>query len=102
MTPSKQWRSFIDVVLDPPRRFVLVRHEDETGVSTEQGAGPGEVVAWGCRFPDGTTVTRWCVSEIRQTAVFASVDDVEAIHGHGGKTEVKWMEENPMTQEDDR
>lgn len=75
-----------------PRRFVLVRHEDETGVSTEQGAQPGQVVAWGVTFPDGVTVTRWCVSEIRQTAVFASIEDVEAIHGHGGKTQVEWMD----------
>ncbi len=74
-----------------PRPFVLVRHEDETGVSTEQGAAPGDVVAWGVAFPDGPAVTRWCVSEIRQTAVFASVGDVVAIHGHGGKTQIKWM-----------
>ena len=75
-----------------PRRFVLVRHEDETGVSTEQGAAPGATVAWGVTFPDGVTVTRWCVSEIRQTAVFASIADVKAIHGHGGKTQVEWMD----------
>lgn len=76
-----------------PRPFVLIRHEDETGVSTEQGAAPGDVVAWGVAFPDGPAVTRWCVSDVRQTAVFASVDDVVAIHGHGGKTQVKWMGE---------
>lgn len=80
-------------LLDPPLRFLLVRHEDATGVSTEQGAKPGEVVAWGIKFPDGITVTRWCVSDVRQTAVFASIQDVVVIHGHGGKTEVKWIDE---------
>jgi hypothetical protein len=73
-----------------PKVFVLVRHEDETGVSTEQGADPGQVVAWGVEFPDGPTVIRWCVSDVRQTAVFASLDDVRAIHGHSGKTEVRF------------
>lgn len=86
------WQGWADVLTDPPLRFVLVRHEDETGVATEQGWKPGEVVAWGVRFPDGPTVIRWCVSGVRQTAVFASVEDVQAIHGHGGKTELCWLD----------
>lgn len=90
--PINRWHGWVNLLLDPPLRFVLVRHEDESGVSTEQGAQPGQVVAWGLTFPDGTTVTRWCVSEIRQTCVFASIADVEAIHGHGGKTQVEWMD----------
>lgn len=75
---------------DYPRCFTLRRHDDETGVSTAMGAQPGETVAWGVRFPDGPAVIRWCVSDVRQTAVFASMADVQAIHGHGGKTEVVW------------
>ncbi len=66
------------------RSGVLVRDDDETGVS---GTG---VVAWVVEFPDGTTVTRWAVTEIRQTCVWASVDDVLAIHGHNGKTRLQW------------
>ena len=62
----------------------LVRTEDETGVS---GTG---VVAWIVEFPDGVAVTRWAVTDIRQTCVWASVDDVVAIHGHGGKTRIEW------------
>ena len=39
----------------------------------------------------GVTLIRWCVSEIRQTAVFARLDDIKAVHGHDGKTEVVWL-----------
>lgn len=51
------------------------------------------VVAWGVAFPDGVCVTRWCVSAIRQTCVWSSLRDLEAVHGHGGKTEVVWLDE---------
>ena len=70
-----------------PRTGVLVRTDDETGIS---GTG---VVAWIVEFPDGVTVTRWAVTDIRQTCVWAAVDDVLAIHGHGGKTTIKWASE---------
>jgi hypothetical protein len=66
------------------RSGVLVRDDDETGVS---GTG---VVAWIVEFPDGVTVTRWAVTDVRQTCVWRSVADVEAIHGHGGKTRIAW------------
>ena len=64
----------------------LVRTEDETGVS---GTG---VVAWVVQFPDGRAVTRWCASEIRQTCVWDSVDEVLAVHGHDGRTVIVWDE----------
>jgi hypothetical protein len=62
----------------------LVRDEDETGVS---GTG---TVAWIVEFPDGVAVTRWSVTDIRQTCVWESVDHVLAIHGHNGKTRLEW------------
>jgi hypothetical protein len=62
----------------------LVRDEDETGIS---GTGP---VAWVVEFPDGVAVTRWAVTDVRQTCVWASIDDVVAIHGHNGKTRIEW------------
>lgn len=61
--------------------FVLQRDEDETGVS---GVG---VVANGIVFPDGSVAMRWATGTA-STAVYASVEDVETIHGHGGKTRV--------------
>lgn len=70
-----------------PRRFVLDRYEDETGVS---GTG---IVAEGVQFADGTCVTHWCASEIHQTCVWASISHVKRIHGHDGKTEVRWLDQ---------
>jgi hypothetical protein len=70
-----------------PRPFTLLRSEDATGVS-----GIGHV-AWGVLFPDGVAVTRWCVSAIRQTCVWASIDDLRAVHGHDGKTQLIFHDE---------
>lgn len=67
-----------------PRLFQLVRHEDETGIS---GTG---AVAEGVKFSDGTCVLRW-LTEHSSTAVYASISELEAIHGHNGKTEVVWL-----------
>lgn len=64
-------------------RFVLYRDVDETGIS-----GVGEI-AEGCQFSDGTCVLRW-KSELKSTAVYGSLADLVAIHGHDGKTRVVW------------
>lgn len=69
---------------DDPRTFVLYRTEDESGVS---GTG---IVAQGVRFADGTAAMRW-VSEHRSTAVYDSMESLERIHGHGGRTVVRWL-----------
>jgi hypothetical protein len=63
------------------RRFELIRTEDETGVS-----GNG-VVAYGVIFPDGRAVLRWD-TKVNSTVFYDSLDDLKAIHGHGGKTRV--------------
>ena len=76
------------------RRFVLVRDEDETGIS---GVG---LVAFGVRFPDGNIVTRWN-SEVAQTCVWASLEELEAVHGHGGRTRIVWVDRSqPPPRED--
>lgn len=67
------------------RRFALERLEDESGVS---GTG---FVAEGVRFTDGTAALRWC-TEHSSTAVYASMEDLIAIHGHGGKTVIAWVD----------
>jgi hypothetical protein len=71
--------------VDDLRRFRLVRHHDVSGIS---GTG---IVAYGVRFPDGVVVTRWN-GRVAQTCVWASIEDAEAIHGHGGSTVVEWMD----------
>jgi len=69
----------------PPKRFRLVRDEDETGIS---GVG---IVAFGVMFSDGVTVTRWN-SDVAQTCVWQSFDEVDAVHGHGGRTRIEWLD----------
>lgn len=67
-----------------PRPFVLDRYEDESGIS---GTG---IVAQGVEFGDGSAALRW-MSEHRSTAVYASMADLVAIHGHGGRTTVRYL-----------
>jgi len=45
-------------------------------------------------FVDGTAVLRWRTGTA-STAVYASIADVEAIHGHGGKTRVVFLDLGP-------
>lgn len=68
------------------RTFELHRDEDETGIS---GTG---VVAEGVEFSDGPVALRWIVGDHRSTVVWPSIEAVEAIHGHGGRTRIVWVE----------
>lgn len=65
------------------RTFELHRLEDETGIS---GTG---LVAEGVEFTDGTAALRWRTKVVSH-GTYASMADLEAIHGHGGKTRVIW------------
>lgn len=67
------------------RRFRLVRLEDPGGIS---GIG---VVADGVEFPDGTAVLRWATLN-KSTAIYGSVRELEAIHGHEGRTVIRWID----------
>lgn len=69
-----------------PRPFALRRTEDVTGVS---GTG---IVALGVEWPDGLVVLRW-TSDWPTSVVFhdRGMESVEAVHGHGGKTQVVWL-----------
>ena len=69
------------------RTFRLVRLHDVSGIS---GTG---VVADGASFPDGVTVVRWR-GERQSTVVWPSVEDVIAIHGHGGATVIEWDDDD--------
>jgi len=61
--------------------FELRRDVDETGVS---GTG---TVARGVVFDSGTVVLTWLTAHT-SLAVYGSIDDVVAIHGHNGATRV--------------
>ncbi len=68
------------------RRFTLVRDEDVSGVS---GVG---VVAQGCVFGTGKAVLAW-VTEYRSVAFYDSIEELEAIHGHNGRTHIEWIDQ---------
>lgn len=63
------------------RTFYLDRVEDVSGVS-----GHG-VVAEGVEFSDGICVLRW-LTATPSTGMYASLEDLERIHGHDGRTRI--------------
>jgi hypothetical protein len=78
-----------------PRMFALWRHRDPTGQS---GTG---VVLFGVAFPGGPVLTRWrgLTTGIYQLGLWNSVDEVLAVHGHRGATELIWLS-NPTARRD--
>ena len=75
--------------MSTPRRrktlqpFYLYRREDVSGVS---GTG---IVAVGVILPSGQAVMEWC-SRWPTVTIFQTIDQVERIHGHGGRTSIGW------------
>ena len=81
------------MMLQDGREFELVRTEDVSGVS---GIG---VVADGIAFDlkqegdgSGRGVVRWH-GDRPSTVVWASIEDALAIHGHDGRTTIRWKDE---------
>lgn len=73
------------------RRFMMIRHVDETGVS---GAGH---IADGVLFEDGSVVVRWRTAT-PGTTMFASLDHAKSVHGHDGKTVFEFHDgDTPIT-----
>lgn len=70
-----------------PRVFNLVRYDDVSGIS---GTG---IVAQGVQFRDGQVAVQWCCPGLpRSCAVWDSLEDMLVIHGHRGRTVVKWAD----------
>lgn len=68
------------------KNFYLVRDEDESGVS---GTG---YVAEGVQFTSGEVVISW-LTHTSSVCMYHSMEDMERIHGHGGKTRVEWAQD---------
>lgn len=68
------------------KTFFLLRKQDLTGIS---GTG---VVAEGVQFSDGSAALRWLVGDHQSTVVYASIEAVEYVHGHGGATQIIWRD----------
>jgi hypothetical protein len=66
----------------PTRRFIIWRHEDQTGVS---GTG---LVAYGWEREDGRATVRWLGEHRTETLHEGGMASVEAIHGHSGATSI--------------
>ena len=71
-----------------PRRFALHRRSDVSGVS---GVG---LVAFGTVYPGGQTTLAWCSGDVASVTVYASPEQVERIHGHGGTTTLVWIDDH--------
>ena len=71
------------------KRFVLIRHEDPSGVS-----GKG-LVAQGVEFPDGWISLQWIESASKVPSHWQSMDHLLAVHGHGGKTVHRYVDTEP-------
>jgi len=67
------------------KRFILYREEDVCGVS-----GTGKV-AEGIQFSSNKCVISW-ISVTPSVEVYDSIDEITRIHGHNGKTEVRWID----------
>jgi hypothetical protein len=69
------------------RRFVLDRHDDVTGIS---GTG---VIAEGVEFSDGVVALHW-MGKWPSSVVFyeGGMDGVHHVHGHGGSTEIRFLD----------
>jgi hypothetical protein len=65
------------------RRFHFERDEDVSGQS-----GTGRVVE-GCQFSNGKVAIDW-LTDTSSLSFFDSIEDVEEVHGHGGKTRIVW------------
>ncbi len=72
--------------MSEPRRFLLDRIIDPTGVS---GTG---IVAEGVEFTDGSVAIRWRGYR-PSTAVWARLADALAVHGHNGSTVARWLDD---------
>lgn len=71
---------------DPiPRRFQLIRHEDESGIS---GTG---IVASGIEWPDHVVALHWN-TDINSTTIYQNLGDVVRLHGHSGKTKITFLD----------
>lgn len=69
-----------------PRPFALVRHQDVSGVS---GTG---VIATGAMFPDTGAVALHWPEPNHSIAVWPSLDALLDVHGHQGRTTLRWLD----------
>ncbi|MEW1867014.1 hypothetical protein AB0420_02250 [Streptomyces caelestis] len=77
-----------------PRRFVLRRRQDISGIS-----GLGDV-ADGVLWPDGTSSVRWRGEHPSVVFWDRGRVSVEFVHGHQGATEIVWLDQDDEQPDD--
>lgn len=71
--------------------YQLIRKQDVHGIS---GTG---VVALIAVMPSGRAIMEWTASNHPTLTIFANIQEIELIHGHGGASVVKLVkEEKPL------
>lgn len=75
------------------KKFILDRIEDETGIS---GTG---YVAEGVQFSNGKCVLCW-LTDNSSIGVYDNMEVLKKIHGHDGKTVVKWKLDDSNNEND--
>jgi hypothetical protein len=88
----------IDTSASKSYRFVLYREEDVSGVSTQFIAAQPAIVAEGTLLTNGRVSLTW-LSPMVTVAAYDGMDVVQALHGHGGKTRVHWIDKPPLFKE---
>jgi hypothetical protein len=88
LTGGQDAEALIDSARILPRRFHLLRHDDVSEVS---GTG---VVAEGVLWSSGAVALHW-PGYPSATSVWAEIYSLIAAHGHGGATEVVWLDDGP-------
>jgi hypothetical protein len=86
VTGVDRWLRGDPQISEWPRRFALHRWYDP---SEQSGTG---VVAFGTVYPSGRTTLAWCCSDVASVTVYDSPEQVERIHGHGGYTDLVWLD----------
>lgn len=71
----------------PPRIFLLMRHEDVSGVSGTGG------VAEGIEWSDGSASLRWGGRYPVVSFWSGGVSEVIAVHGHDGASEIAYLDD---------
>lgn len=82
MYDDKEEKYFTDLARPGFKRYLVVRHDDVSGVS---GTGPIAEVA---EFSDGHAALHWLSKWPLTTPHPDGITSIEAIHGHEGKTKV--------------
>jgi hypothetical protein len=68
----------------PYKQFYLLRKEDVSGVSGEG------IIAQGVILHSGQVVMEWLTAN-GSIAIYKSIDEIQVLHAHGGKTEVVYI-----------